>query len=55
MNENFKRLENEILPIKKYVFKYWDKHGAGDYSTIINLFSLQKIHKLVLTHWQFAW
>jgi len=27
--QQYKGLEKEILPFKKYVFKYWDKHGGG--------------------------
>jgi len=36
MNQ-YNALEKEILPFKKYVFKYWDKHGGGQFKTIMSL------------------
>jgi hypothetical protein len=51
----YKGLEKEILPFKKYVFKYWDKHGSGQFKTIMSLFSVRPAAKLVLTHWLIEW
>jgi hypothetical protein len=54
MNQ-YNALEKEILPFKKYVFKYWDKHGGGQFKTIMSLFSIRPAAKLVLAHWLIEW
>ena len=41
--------------IKKYVFKYWDKHCGGQFKTIMSLFSIRPAAKLVLAHWLIEW
>jgi hypothetical protein len=53
--QQYKGLEKEILPFKKYVFKYWDKHGGGQFKTIMSLFSIRPAAKLVLAHWLIEW
>lgn len=55
MGKQYENLEKEILPFKKYIFKYWDKNGPGDYKTLINLFSIRPAARLVLHHWLIEW
>ena len=51
----YEGLEKEINPFKKYIFKYWDKHGPGNLTTIMNLFSIRPAGKLILSHWLIEW
>lgn len=55
MGKQYENLEKEILPFKKYIFKYWDKNGPGHYKTLINLFSIRPAARLVLHHWLIEW
>ena len=52
---NYTAFEKEILPFKKYVFKYWDKNGPGHFKTIMGLFSIRPAARLVLHHWLIEW
>jgi hypothetical protein len=51
----YEGLEKEINPFKKYIFKYWDKHGPENLTTIMNLFNIRPAAKLVLSHWLIEW
>lgn len=51
----YEGLEKEINHFKKFIFKFWDKHGGGQLKTIMGLFSIRPAAKLVLAHWLIEW